>query len=78
MPRLNIYCDGDTCAAASAPLRLYRYERFTLQLCEPCFEQEAKKARTIARASTVPDLWPAHEWETAPDFIPYAKKEPTP
>jgi hypothetical protein len=70
MPRLNIMCDGDTCAVASAPLRCYPYDTFTLHLCEPCFEQEAKRARTIARASTVPDLWPVHEWATAEAYKP--------
>ena len=76
MPRLTIMCDGDTCAVASAPLRCYPHATFTLGLCEPCFEQEAKRARTIARALSIPDLWPVHDWATAPPFTPKHEKEP--
>lgn len=70
MARLNIMCDGDTCAAVGAELRCYSFPRFTLTLCEPCFQRQRDAARVVAAASSIPDLWPILEWESAEPYKP--------
>jgi hypothetical protein len=72
MARLNIMCDGDTCAAVGAELRCYAFPGFTLTFCEPCFRRKNLSARRIAAASSIPDLWPVLDWETAE---PYKRME---
>jgi hypothetical protein len=68
MARLNIMCDGDTCAVVGAELRCYPFPGFTLTLCEPCFQRQGDAARLIAAATSIPDLWPILEWESAEPY----------
>lgn len=75
MARLNIMCDGDTCAVAGAELRLYRFPGFARTYCEPCFNRQRDAARIIARASSIPEIWPILEWETAEPFQPANRGE---
>ncbi len=75
MPRLNIMCDGDTCAAVGAELRCYAFPGFTLTFCEPCFRRETELARRILAASAIPDIWSLREWEAAGAYEPATNGE---